>query len=78
MTNWREDMEFQQAFREYLLEHNMKFDEGFVYKSGIDCVFVYLYGKPVFIVGLPPPSYYSVDETEYTDKYLRAAELVAV
>jgi hypothetical protein len=77
---WEDYTEFQQALKAHLLRRNMRLDADFVFEFGIDCVFVYVEDKPVFIVNLPPMSNYSVDETEYTDRYMWAEEreLIAV
>ena len=78
MEDWEEYGEFQKALNDYLIKSNMRLDVDFTYKFGIDCVFVFAEDKPVFIIGLPPPSNYRVRETEYTDKYMRFEEAIAV
>jgi hypothetical protein len=75
---WKEHQELQQALKKYTMAHGLELSGDESYGSGIDCVFVYIDKKPVFIIGLPPVSNYPVDETEYTNKYLRPVEAVAV
>jgi hypothetical protein len=77
---WKADKELQQAIQAYLKRHNLTIDPDFVCKTGIDCVFVCVDDKRVLVVGLPPVSNYEIDETEYTDMYLRVEEreLIAV
>ena len=78
MTNWKEHEELQEALQAYLTEHDLILPDDAEYESSIDCVGVIVQGEPVFIIGLPPPSNYEVEETEYTNKYLRSHRAVAV
>ena len=78
MTNWNEHRELQKALQDYLLDHEIELRGTETYESGIDCVFVCIEGDPVLIIGLPPVSNYTVNETEFTNKYLRTGKLVAV
>ena len=78
MINWKEHKELQHALQRYLSENNLALSGEETYESSIDCVFVVINNDPVFIIGVPPVSYYPVQETEYTDKYLRPTKAVAV
>ena len=73
MLTWnpKEDMELQQAIKNYLADHDLYLDPQAEYKPVIDGVYICVSGHIVLMVGLPPVSNYSIDETEYTDKYMR-------
>ena len=75
MTNWKEHKELQEAVKNYLIEYDLGLEHQFEYDPIIDGVYVCVSGHPVLLVGLPPVSNYSIDETEYTDKYLRKAKV---
>ena len=76
MTNWANHKELQDALTAYLAKRGLILDGRETYASGIDCVFVSIHDKPVFIIGLPPVSNYRVRETENTTKYLKQAAVV--
>ena len=78
MTDWKEHKELQEALQAYLTKHDLVLPDDAVYKSGIDCVGVFVQDVVVFHVCLPPPSNYEVEETEHTDKYLRPHKASAV
>jgi len=78
MWNPKDDKELQQAIHNYARRHNLILDLNIEYKPVIDGVYLYVSNHVVLRVGLPPVSNYNIRETEYTDKYLRAKELVAV
>ena len=78
MINWEDDKGFQKAIREYLSKNGLALSGDETYQSGIDCVGVFVDDRLVLSVGLPPVSNYPVRETEYTQRYLRAREKVAV
>ena len=73
MTNWKEHEELQKAVHTYLSEHGLILNSAVVYESGIDCVYILIQDNPVLIVGLPPVSNYDIEETEYTERFLRVA-----
>ena len=80
MRDWnpKKDEKLQEAVCSYLSEHNMTLSSNAEYIAGIDCVQIRIGDIPVLEVNLPPVSDYSIDETEYTRKYLCKKELVAV
>ena len=73
MLKWnpKEDVELQEAIKNYAIAHGLYLPSNVEYDPVIDGVYVYISGHPVLIIGLPPVSNYSIHETEYTDKYLR-------
>jgi len=80
MWDWdpKKDDHIQNAVKSFLRENNMILGEEAEYHPGIDYVSVKVNGDSVLIINLPPMSDYEVEETEHTDRYLRARELVAV
>lgn len=77
MTNWKEHKELQRALQAYLHEKNLILNGEEVYQSGIDCVGIFIDNHIVLSIGLPPVSNYPVQETQYTDKYLRTINAIA-
>ena len=77
MLDWnpKEDVELQQALKNYLSEHGLHLPSDFEFNVCIDGVDVCIEGHSILEIGLPPVSNYSIDETEYTDKYLRKAKV---
>jgi len=73
-----EEPEVVKAVNAYLQKHGLVLPRDARFGYIIDGVYVYVEEHPVLCVGLPPVSNYPVDETEYTNKYLRAYEAVAV
>ena len=76
MIDWKKHSGLQKALHGYLLEHGLTLTGYEVYSTGIDCVFVYVEGDLVFIIGLPPVTDYDIEETEHTDKYFRMSVAV--
>jgi hypothetical protein len=76
MTDWKNHKELQAAVHEYVKRNNLHLARDAVYESSIDCVLVYVSNHPVLVVGLPPVSQYPVEETEYTDIYMREKRAV--
>ena len=76
--DWKEHKGLQQALQAYLSKHKLALTGREVYSSGIDCVFVRVSGKVIFIIGLPPVTDYDIEETEHTRQYLQVAKPVAV
>jgi len=77
-NEFKNDINLQNAIRQYAKKYNLLLPKNLRYFPSIDCVYVYLHDKPVLIISLPPVSNYIVDETEYTDKYLKQTETIAV
>ena len=72
------DLKAMKAVSDYLLSHGLSLPEGVTYEYIIDGIYVCVEDYPVLVIGLPPVSNYPVDETEYTDKYLRVTCAIAV
>ena len=70
--------ELQEAIRDYTENRGLFLPEDARFSPGIDCVGVFIKGRLVLSVGLPPVSNYEIRETEYTDKYLRKRKPIAV
>jgi hypothetical protein len=77
-NEFKNDMALQNAILNYTQKHGLLFPIDAIFEPSIDCVFVCVDDKPVLVVGLPPVSYYPVRETEFTDRYLRQREAIAV
>ena len=75
---YKNNKDMQKAVRDYTSKHGLLLPSGVRYAPGIDCVGVFIDDKPIFIIGLPPVSNYSIDETEYTNTYLRPNLPIAV
>ena len=73
MIDWKDDKELQEALQAYLTERDLILPDDVEYESSIDCVLVMAQDKPIFIIGLPPVSNYTVRETMHTAKYLKQA-----
>ena len=71
MWDPKKDKKLQNAVNVYLSENDLKLNDNAEYEAGIDFVSIEIEGVPVLEVNLPPVSNYLVQETEYTDKYLR-------
>jgi len=69
--DFSKDKNLQRSIQNYAEKHGLFLPDKILYVPGIDYVSVEIEGNPVFIVGLPPVSNYSIRETEYTDKYMR-------
>ena len=78
--NWdpKKDEKLQNAIQTYLFEHNLVLSSNAEYDTIIDGVDVLIDGYVVLMVGLPPVSNYNIRETEYTSKYMRLVEPIAV
>jgi len=77
MWNPKKDKEIQQSISAYLSTHGITLDADAEYVPGVDYVEIRIGNIPVLWIGLPPLSDYSVNETEYTDKYLRSKKQTA-
>jgi hypothetical protein len=73
MTDWKNHKELQEAVSGYLDAHDVQLPDDAEFASGIDSVWVYAFGEPVLIVGLPPVSQYPVRATEHTHLLYRQA-----
>ena len=75
MLDWnpKEDVKLQEAIKNYLIAHNYRSDVEMDYEAGIDFVQTQINEIPVLIIGLPPVSNYSIEETEHAKKYLGVA-----
>ena len=80
MWDWepKKDKNIKAAIQAYLYKHDLTMVDDAEYVPGIDYVSIEIGGVPVLEVNLPPISNYTIDETEYTRKYLRKRELIAV
>ena len=72
------DKNVQKAIKDYAEIHGLVLPHGVVFGYIIDGVHVYVDDNVVLRIGLPPVSNYPVYETEYTSKYLRVKQSVAV
>ena len=75
---YKSNDELQIAIQTYLSEHGLFLSENVKYEPVIDGVHVLINNDVVLRIGLPPVSNYPVRETEYTDKYLREKNSVAI
>jgi len=70
MQSLKENKPLMRAIHEYADKAGLTLPHHAVFEWGIDCVGVFVDGKLVLSVGLPPVSNYPVRETEHTRKYL--------
>ena len=75
---YKKDKELQKAIQTYLIERGLELCDNVVYEPGIDFVGVFVEDNMVLSIGLPPVSNYSIEETKYTDIYLRKGKSLAV
>ena len=61
----------QKALQSYLSKHGLALTGREIYKPGIDFASVSVDGFQVLTINLPPVSNYDVEETEYTNTYLK-------
>ena len=69
----KNDIDFQNAIQNYAKKHNLILPEKRYYEFGIDYFDVWVDGKQVLVVSLPPVSNYKVRETEHTRKLLKSS-----
>ena len=76
--NPKNDKKVIEAVNNYLLANDLILPNDVVYEYIIDGIYVCVKKQPVLIIGLPPVSDYSIEETEYTNTYLRVTNAIAV
>ena len=76
--NPKEDKKVQAALVSYAQKHDLELRNDMVYEIIIDGIQIRVEDHVVLIMGLHPMSNYAIDETKYTDKYLRSKQIEVV